>query len=502
MFRLPPKQSIQTNYGVSTKLLPALLTVAAIVLAFVDAAAAITVEYSDGRRPVGIETIEEDGDTYLSSVDLSLALGATYFYDLPTQAFILIFDGHRIDFAVGSEIVRGDYKLFQLSESIIERDGIFWLPLETITEVVPGIYEGRVDWNEETNTLKFLQTSPNVVGFSIEPTEEGTLITVELTRHLDFNLSERRTGELELAVDEGFLPDEFALSAPAGLVDSLEFETDKNSVVFNIFLAEEAFSFRTSELDYPPRIEIMIHGISDDYQVKPRLTRRPDLREAVLGDRLSEIEKIVIDPGHGGSDTGVVGPAGTEEKDINLRFADLLKRRLQREGYEVILTRSTDAEVSLRRRVEVANAAVGDLFISIHCDGSFSREPSGVLVAYPSPPRTAIDEEIYFSDRGLPPPLVEWESTPEAYLNESRTFAGEIAHYIRSRGISFRGITQADLIAAKGLLMPMVEIDIGVLTNWDEDLMLSSRERLERTADAVADAVDSFAEWFPRRTRL
>ncbi|MEK7281334.1 MAG: N-acetylmuramoyl-L-alanine amidase, partial [Chloroflexota bacterium] len=79
------------------------------------------------------------------------------------------------------------------------------------------------------------------------------------------------------------------------------------------------------------------------------------------------VKTIMIDPGHGGADSGTVGKLGTREKDITLDIAKRLKERLKRQGYShVVLTREEDVTVPLNKRVELAHSSRADIFISIH----------------------------------------------------------------------------------------------------------------------------------------
>jgi N-acetylmuramoyl-L-alanine amidase len=90
--------------------------------------------------------------------------------------------------------------------------------------------------------------------------------------------------------------------------------------------------------------------------------------------------KLVIDPGHGGSDPGAIGPAGTREKDITLAVSGRLGALLVGQGHEIVLTRDGDTFVSLAARADVANSRKADAFISIHCNAAVSRAAHGFEV--------------------------------------------------------------------------------------------------------------------------
>ncbi|HZJ76602.1 MAG TPA: N-acetylmuramoyl-L-alanine amidase, partial [Oscillospiraceae bacterium] len=121
--------------------------------------------------------------------------------------------------------------------------------------------------------------------------------------------------------------------------------------------------------------------------------------------------KIYIDPGHGGSDPGAVGPTGLKEKDINLDIAVNVKQILQRHGIDAVLTRRDDSKIELRARVRMANENRADYFISIHTNSSFNSIATGTeTFAYPNSGlgtkladavQRALVNEIKLADRGV-----------------------------------------------------------------------------------------------------
>ena len=130
----------------------------------------------------------------------------------------------------------------------------------------------------------------------------------------------------------------------------------------------------------------------------PRIRRRPavfflsvawilfvsfvhGLQPLAAGERF----KVVIDPGHGGRDLGVKGMKGIHEKDITLEIALKLAKRINRSpSMEAFLTRKTDRFISLSERVSSPREGGGDIFLSLHANGSFSEKASGVRIFYMS----------------------------------------------------------------------------------------------------------------------
>ncbi|MBT8358976.1 MAG: N-acetylmuramoyl-L-alanine amidase, partial [Deltaproteobacteria bacterium] len=96
---------------------------------------------------------------------------------------------------------------------------------------------------------------------------------------------------------------------------------------------------------------------------------------------INEIKTVVLNPGHGGHDHGVKGPAGTLEKNVTLGLAQLIRDQLKKK-YKIILTRSDDYWVDIPGRTAVANHKKADLFISIHAGGSFLHQAKGINIFY------------------------------------------------------------------------------------------------------------------------
>lgn len=100
--------------------------------------------------------------------------------------------------------------------------------------------------------------------------------------------------------------------------------------------------------------------------------------------------KICIDPGHGGEAPGAIGPSRTTEKSITLKMGLILHDELMREGHLVVITRTEDVTMGLRRRVNIAESFGADLFLSLHCNANINRDFQGIE-CYTSKGQTAAD---------------------------------------------------------------------------------------------------------------
>ena len=218
-----------------------------------------------------------------------------------------------------------------------------------------------------------------------------------------------------------------------------------------------------------------------------------------------KIGRIVIDAGHGGHDSGTVGPGGIEEKqvvlDVALRLGKLLKQRL---GADVIYTRDNDTFIPLETRTAIANKAQADLFLSIHANSSPDPSARGVETYYlnftTSPDALEVaarenavsDESIHeLSD------LVK-KITLKDKIDESREFAADVQKSLYSdledgnRGLRDRGVKKAPFVVLIGANMPSILAEISFLTNSDDARELQQPAYRQRIAESLYRGVERY----------
>jgi N-acetylmuramoyl-L-alanine amidase len=211
-----------------------------------------------------------------------------------------------------------------------------------------------------------------------------------------------------------------------------------------------------------------------------------------------KIGKIVIDPGHGGHDTGTIGPNGLEEKDLVLdvgrRLGKLLETRL---GAEVVYTRKDDTFIPLETRTAVANQARADLFVSIHANSSRDAAARGVETYYlnfTSSPEAlevaarenAVSEKSIYELRDLVKKIALKEK-----IEESREFAGDVQQSLhsglaaKSAAIRDRGVKKAPFIVLIGANMPSILAEISFVSNPVDERRLETAEYRQRIAESL-----------------
>jgi N-acetylmuramoyl-L-alanine amidase len=241
-----------------------------------------------------------------------------------------------------------------------------------------------------------------------------------------------------------------------------------------------------------------------------------DLQNASAGNVFAapEVERdprrkiLVIDPGHGGVETGATGPTGLREKEVTLDLARRVQRRLQRDrNLTVVLTRDTDRLIGLDERTAIANHNRADLFLSIHLNASPRSTAMGAETYFLSNDATDDDARTLAAlendasgvqdkidtgaDRNLD--LVLWDLAQNQYLAESSLLAERVQWHLNAlTGTRDRGVRQAPFRVLMGATMPAVLVEAGFLSNVEEEERFRSTDYRAKVAEAIEAAVREF----------
>ncbi len=208
---------------------------------------------------------------------------------------------------------------------------------------------------------------------------------------------------------------------------------------------------------------------------------------------------IMIDPGHGGTNTGAASTVeGVYEKHITLSMAAALQRRLESRGFRVALTRTSDTYVTLRGRVRRANAAGADLFVSLHANAAVTRDQRGFETYILTPDALDIDARALRMEDGTPRQHTDASTAllvDDVERGLSLTDAAELALGIqtqlrRVRGTTTdRGVRQDSMHVLLGATMPAVLVEVGFIDHPIEGRELLDVRVRERICGALADAI-------------
>lgn len=243
-------------------------------------------------------------------------------------------------------------------------------------------------------------------------------------------------------------------------------------------------------------------GKSNPKLASLRVPAKPSIR--VAGNK----RVIVIDPGHGGVDPGAIGVSGIYEKHITLAAARDLKEHLERTGrFKVYLTRDRDVFIRLRGRIEIARERNADLFISVHADTIRNRKIRGLSV-YTLSEKASDKEAAELADRENKSDLIAGidlshesaevtniliDLAQRETMNQSARLASLLVGELKSRVKVLRNPHRfAGFAVLKAPDVPSVLIEMGFLSNRDDERALRSKSHRRKVAQSIAGAVDAY----------
>src|SRR6266853_1135623 len=244
--------------------------------------------------------------------------------------------------------------------------------------------------------------------------------------------------------------------------------------------------------------------------VRPASTPQPtrDGQSTLTRTLGLKIGRIVIDAGHGGHDTGTIGPTGLMEKDlcldVALRLGKIIEQRLP--GADVVYTRSDDTFVPLEERTNIANQAKADLFISIHANSSRDHAARGIETYYLNLKGSAEAMEVAARENSSSSDgihdledIVKRIARTEK-IDESKEFARDVQESLArnvqksNRQIKDRGVRKAPFVVLIGADMPSILTEISFLSNPSDEQMLKKPEQRQRVAEGLFAGVTAYLQ--------
>lgn len=218
-----------------------------------------------------------------------------------------------------------------------------------------------------------------------------------------------------------------------------------------------------------------------------------------------KIGKIVVDAGHGGHDTGTIGPSGYYEKDlvldVALRLGKLLESKM---GAEVVYTRDDDTFIPLETRTAIANQAQADMFISIHANSSRDRDARGVETYYLNFTSSPDALEVAARENAVSAKSIHElqdlvkKITLKDKIDESREFAAEVQKSLhsgiaaKSPAVRNRGVKKAPFIVLIGANMPSILAEISFLSNAADEKRLQTQQYRQNIAEYLYRGIERY----------
>jgi N-acetylmuramoyl-L-alanine amidase len=354
------------------------------------------------------------------------------------------------------------------------------------------------------------KSSPyDIYGISVEEKTNGTLIRLHSSKFVR-------------NVRSNILEGKLIIFFPAGITIDPEIEKDLHSSGFVRKVMVKKVG-QNSQLEF-----LLKQGYtssdafndvdSPDLLITIQNTNLSDYREKIKKDKKKwTLDTIVIDPGHGGKDSGALGLYGVKEKDVNLgiglKLGKLIRKNLK--GVKVVFTRKTDKFIELDKRGQIANENHGDLFISLHCN-SLIKKPSKargfeVYLLRPGRSKEAIRIAEYENS------VINMENHPERYkkltdenfilvtmknsanMRYSEKFSDILnSVWDKKLKIPSRGVKQAGFIVLIGASMPSVLIETGFISNPQDAKYLKSQRGQQEVAQTIFTAIKKYKNYYDK----
>jgi N-acetylmuramoyl-L-alanine amidase len=459
----------------------------------------------DGQQMSSISARFYKDIDFVKVRELADLLEARTYYNSLAKKMVLYLGNHKVKVTAFNPFVMIDDAAFQMPIGTdFDADGI-WVPLDYFVDLIAVYSPTPISYDRNTHTLALVYEGQNILAINVEEKVNGTLIRILTKRKFDLpNLARR--------VSQGWL----YIDVYGGRVDPAKIGTGKaNGIVRKIVALQHDES---AQLSFRLRKEVEREDISvssSDHEVLVSVRTSKVLPENYLVDLEQErkkylIDKIIIDPGHGGKDPGTVGYGKLKEKDVVLNISKMLKNMLEKRlDVEVLMTRDSDRAVALRERSAFANRHGGKLFISVHANAVKDRSAKGVETWCLGVGKSKSDRAIAEKENSVIRYEDSWEEyndltddnyillamAQNAFNQESHNLAAAVQKELpKAIGSRNRGVKQANFYVLVGTSMPKILVEVGFISNPSEGKKLKKREYQEKVAERIFAGVKNFKE--------
>jgi N-acetylmuramoyl-L-alanine amidase len=469
----------------------------------------LTIIHADGSIRSNLQTeIFKQSIRFISINDFANLFNAHTYFNVQNKKVTVTIGEKTIQATAFNPFFQIDNVIFQLPLATEYKDETIYLPLNYFLEIIEKSFPDQIVYNKTNDLLEILDplygTAINVSSIQVEEKANGTLIKIITTKNFE-------NSDLSLRARHRWL----YLDVYGGKVDSSQLYAEfENSIIARVVPSQ--LSNDLAQLSFRLKEEIIEKHLflSNPKEILVSIKTKRDLNKEIKQTLESEkkkwlIDKIVIDPGHGGRDSGAIGPKGTYEKHIVLNIAKYLKRLVEENtNIEVLMTRESDKFVELNKRTEFANKNQAKLFISIHANANPSRYVRGVSTYFLGPERTDEAREAAWLENSV----IKYESgskyadlsgenfilsamAQNVYNVESQDFAVMAQQeIIRECGLRDAGVRQAGFYVLVGASMPHIYVETAFISNPKEERLLKDKSFQKKMARGIFQSIRRFKE--------
>jgi N-acetylmuramoyl-L-alanine amidase len=459
----------------------------------------------DGRELAVPVTITPGGPMFALR-PLAESLGGQLSGEEGGESYNLSIDGTEVVTGIGNAVITVGENIVSLSQPPVRGEGGLLVPLDFLRKTYGMVSGLSFDWRPEEARLLIARREAREIRVALDVVHlQGmTTVVLQFPETPRYRLNQQ-PGMTEVQI----LADRLAPPARRKIDDSLVQDVTFTPQAVRIQVVPDA-EVESYLLDNPFRLVFDVHRKS--------AAQVPVGPSAAATDLHSATRTIVIDPGHGGTETGAIGPGGVEEKDLTLLLArDLEARLTQRLPVRAVLTRSDDSKLPLDSRTAIANQNKADLFVSLHLNSSLGSGAHGAETYFLSSQATdtrAGDAAASENSATAAPAaadggqetqdlqMILWDLAQTHHLAESQRFAGMVqAELNQALELRDRGVKQAPFRVLMGAAMPAVLVELGFISNPEEEAKLQNPAYRADLIDALVRAIGRYLETSQPDTR-
>ena len=427
---------------------------------------------NDQIKPMDAATFIENNRTYVPVRYLGEALNARINWNQKTKMVMLYLNNNRVDLNIGSKIITVNGQTNQMDVAPVLKNNRTYLPARPIAEA----FFFKVKWEKDGS---------KVVVFPPEKPAETNVLS-ETKGNSKENESEETTLELKISEENSLTKATVTafqqinykilkLTAPDRLIIDIQDIRPGNLPPMVIVNFEVVSQVRVGWFNRNPDITRLVFDLNKRAFYRSYLSEdKKVLTVEIFTPKPGEENLVVLDPGHGGSEPGAVGPTGLKEKDVNLDVAKRVKEILASQNIKTELTREGDNYVGLYERSGMANNLDAGLFVSIHMNAHKNRDANGTSVFY----------YCYYNEQKAEEIVRQEKSKELADITQQ--------NLLNLLGLKDRGVQQANFAVVRTTNMPAILVEAAFISNYAEENLLTQEYFRQKIAQAIAQGITDF----------
>ena len=469
----------------------------------------LTVISRDGRKPLPVIAI--NNQDYVAVDDINAAFGTTSREDRLAGGLTITARGRSIVLTENQNVVSVAGRLVPLPAPPVRRDARWYVPAEFLPRALSPALDVRLDLRRSPRLLVVGDLRVPRVVTRVDAGTTSVAVSFDITPNTETRVN-AQPGRLIVQFDADALDLSIPLVPTQGYLQSIAPGDTPSTVVITLGPRYATHRVSTSQAD-AGSLRLTIELLPSTTEAAPAPAPAPpepapDTRLLIPTQGPSTgLRIVVIDPGHGGDELGTQGGNGALEKEITLSVARRLRTLIEtRLGLKVFLTREDDRTVALDDRSAFANNHHADVFLSIHANSAVRPTLKGAEVYYLTVERADAEARKKADENATTLPalgggsraidLILWETAQARYLEQSATLAGYIEQSLRSKiEMSPRAVQQAPFRVLVGANMPAALVEIGYLSNADQEAQLTTAGYQDQVAQALLDALIKFRDF-------